>query len=245
MNYIVRIILAWCCMSSVAFAETLEIKVDGKRINVPCWVAQKEQLGAVVLVHGGVHTQPSALLDYLASRLAENGWFVAALNDDKSTSLPWMKQLPEVIVTLRQQKIMRIVVLHYGKQLQQTLAYFSKPQAPEVEGLILLSAYNLKHSTDKKLKLDMPIFDIIGQFDDELVKHDLAIRQKTFGNNKEKYLAIEIPGVEKEYKYSRPLLFSFIHGWMMNLPEFQPRSPTFMYTYLHPLFDIHMMQYSV
>ncbi|VEB38220.1 ATPases involved in biogenesis of archaeal flagella [Legionella sainthelensi] len=237
MNYLIRIMLLWCGMTSAAFTNMLEINIDGKHIHLPCWFSQKKQLGAILLVNGESHNQSSALLEYLAHRLAENGWMVTLVQDDKSNSIPWIKQLPEAIVTLRQQKFMKIVVLHYGEQLQQTLNYFGKPQAPKIEGLILLSAYNVQNPIRKKPEINMPIFDIIGQFDHDLVKQELAIRQKTLGNNKKKYLAIEIPGVEPDYKYSRQLLFTFIHGWMIKLPEFQPSSPSFMYTYQHPLLD--------
>ncbi|WP_237762213.1 alpha/beta hydrolase [Legionella santicrucis] len=229
--------LLWCCMVSAAFTNMLEINIDGKPFQVPCWFSQKKQIGAVLLINGGSHTQSPALLDYLAHRLAENGWMATLLQDDKSNSIPWMKQLPEVIMTLRQQKFMKIIVLHYGEQLQQTLDYFDKPQALKIEGLILLSAYPIQQPINKKPKINMPIFDIIGQFDHGLVKQELAIRQKTFGNNKKKYLAIEIPETEQDYKYSRQLLFTLIHGWMMKLPEFQPTPPIFMYTYQYPLLD--------
>ncbi len=231
--------LLWCCMVSAAFTNMLEININGKHFHVPCWLSQKQQLGAVLLVNGGSHSQSSTLLDYLAHRLAENGWMVTLLQDDKSNFIPWMKQLPEVIMTLRQQKFMKIVVLHYGEQLQQTLDYFDKPQAPKIEGLILLSAYHIQQPLNKKPEINIPIFDIIGQFDLGFVKQELAIRQKMFENNKKKYLAIEIPGAEQDYKYSRQLLFTFIHGWMMKLPEFQP-SPTFMYTYQYPLLDFQL-----
>lgn len=231
MKYTIRIMLLWCCIASAAYTNMLEINVDGKHIHVPCWFSQKKKLGAVLLVAGGSDVRSSTVLDDLVHRLAENGWMVTLLQDDKNNAIPWIKQLPSAIVTLRQKKFMKIVVLHYGDQLQQTLDYFGKPQVPKIEGLILLSAYHTQLTINKKPEINVPIFDIIGQFDHGLVKQELAIRQKMFGNNKKKYLAIEIPEIEPDYKYTRQLLFTFINGWMMKLPEFQEASPNFMYTY--------------
>ncbi|WP_058511846.1 ATPase [Legionella steelei] len=235
MKYITRIVLILFLLFSVAYADKLEIKVDGKNIDLPYWPAKKEKYGAVLLVNGGVQAQSTALLNDLAEQLAQNGWQVVLLNNDSGVTVPWIKQFPEVINTLRKQKNVRVVLLHYGEQLKQTFDYLGKPPVPEIEGLILLSAYNIPASTDKKPELKMPIFDIAGQFDYDVIKQDMAARKKEFGANKDNYLAIEIPGAHHDYEYSRQLLFSFIHGWMVKLPEFQPKPPPVMYSYLAPI----------
>lgn len=235
MKYITRTILVFFFVFSAAFADKLAIKVDGKSIDLPYWPTKKEKYGAVLLVNGGAQMQSTALLDNLANELAQNGWNVVLLNHDNIVSVPWIKQFPEVITTLRNQKNMRIVVVHYGEQLKETFDFLEKPPVPEIEGLILLSAYDVSPSKNKKPKLNMPVFDIVGQFDFEVTKQEMAARKKEFGQNKNNYLAIEIPGAHHDYEYSRQLLFSFIHGWMVKLPKTHPKSPAVMYSYLAPI----------
>jgi hypothetical protein len=81
----------------------------------------------------------------------------------------------------------------------------------------------------------MPVFDIVGQFDYDATKQEMSARQKEFGRNKNNYLAIQIPGAHHDYEFSRQLLFSFIHGWMIKLPEFKPKEPVIQYSYLYPV----------
>ncbi|WP_131794055.1 alpha/beta hydrolase [Fluoribacter gormanii] len=235
MKYITRIVLVFFFVFSSAFADKLAIKVDGKSIDLPYWPAKKEKYGAVLLVNGGAQTQSTLLLDNLANELAQNGWQVVLLNNESTNAVPWIKQFPEVVTTLRNQKNMRIVVIHYGEQLKETFDYLEKPPVPEIEGLILLSAYDLPPSKNKKPELNMPVFDIVAQFDYELTKQEMAARKREFGPNKKNYLALEIPGAHHDYEYSKQLLFSFIHGWMVKLPEFHPKSPPVMYSYLGPI----------
>ncbi|HHF7375210.1 alpha/beta hydrolase [Legionella bozemanae] len=235
MKYIIRTVLIFFFICSAAFADKLAIKVDGKNIDLSYWPAKKEKYGAVLLVNGGAQVQSFILLDSLANELAQNGWQVVLLNNDSSTTVPWIKQFPEVLAVLRKQKNIRVVMVHYGEQLKQTFDYLGNPPVPEIEGLILLSAYNTPPTADKKLELHMPVFDIVGQFDYDLIKQEMAARKKEFGTNKNNYLAIEIPGAHHDYEYSRQLLFSFIHGWMVKLPKLQPKSPPRMYSYLVPI----------
>ncbi|MCW8386824.1 alpha/beta hydrolase [Fluoribacter dumoffii] len=235
MKYITRTVLIFFLLFSTVFADQLEIKVDGKSINLPYWPTKEKKYGAVLLVNGGAQAQSTSLLDNLATQLAQNGWQVVLLNNDSRVNTPWIKQFPEVIATLRKQKNTRIVLLHYGEQLKQTFDYLGKSPVPDIEGLVLLSAYDIPPSTDKKPELKMPIFDIVGQFDFDMTKQDMAERKKEFALKKKNYLALEIPGAYHDYEYSRQLLFSFIHGWMVKLPEFQPKSPPVMYSYLVPI----------
>ncbi len=235
MKYITRTVLIFFFVFSAAFAENLQIKVDGKSVDLPYWPAEKEKYGAVLLVNGGAQAQSTLLLDNLANELAQNGWQVVLLNNYNKVSVPWIKQFPEVITSLRNKKSMRIVVVHYGEQLKQTFDYLGKPSVPEIEGLVLLSAYDIPPSTNKKPELNMPVFDIVGQFDYDMTKQEMAARKKELGQHKNKYLAIEIPGAHHDYEYSRQLLFSFIHGWMVKLPKLRPKSPPMMYSYLPPI----------
>ncbi|QLZ67861.1 alpha/beta hydrolase [Legionella sp. PC1000] len=235
MKYITRTVLIFFFVCSTLFADTLVIKVDGKNIDLPYWSPKKEKYGAVLLVNGGSQAHSSLLLDNLANELAQSGWQVVLLNNDSSITVPWIKQFPEVVAALRKQKNIRVVMVHYGEQLKQTFEYLGKPPVPQIEGLILLSAYNTPPTADKKLELNMPVFDIVGQFDYDLIKQEMAARKKEFAKNKNNYLAIEIPGAHHDYEYSRQLLFSFIHGWMVKLPMLQPKSPPRMYSYLVPI----------
>ncbi|KTD73960.1 alpha/beta hydrolase [Legionella tucsonensis] len=235
MKYITRTTLIFFLICSTVFADKLAINVDGKNIDLPYWPAKKEKYGAVLLVNGGAQAESSILLDNLANELAQKGWQVVLLNNDSSITVPWIKQFPEVIAVLRRQKNIRVVTVHYGEQLKQTFDYLGKPPVPAIEGLILLSAYNTPPTADKKLELNMPVFDIVGQFDFDLIKQEMAARKKEFGKNKNNYLAIEIPGAHHDYGYSRQLLFSFIHGWMVKLPKLQPKSSPLMYSYLAPI----------
>ncbi|QMT59274.1 alpha/beta hydrolase [Legionella sp. PC997] len=230
-----RIVLIFFLVCSAAFADKLTIKVEGKSIDLPYWPAKKEKYGAVLLVNGGAQPQSTLLLDNLANELAQNGWQVVLLNYKSSTAVAWIKQFPEVVTTLRNQKNMRIVVVHYGEQLKETFDYLEKPPVPEIEGLVLLSAYDIPPFKNKKPKLNMPVFDIVAQFDFDLTKEDMAARKKEFGPDKNNYLALEIPGAHHDYEYSKQLLFSFIHGWMVKLPKFHPKSPPVMYSYLGPI----------
>ncbi|MGL5742378.1 MAG: hypothetical protein ACRCXC_07430 [Legionella sp.] len=139
---------------------------------------------------------------------------------------------------------MRIALLHYGEQLKITFDYLSKPPVPEIEGLVLLSASDQSSSAEVPV-LKIPVFDIVGQFDYDLVKHEMAARQKKLSRDKTNYLALEIPGAQHDYGYSRQLLSSFIHGCLLKLPQFQPKPPPVMYSYLYPIaasFANHLAQ---
>ena len=204
-----------------AFAEKLEVKFNGKSLQLPYWSAQRAQHGAVLLINGRAQAQWSMLLAHLAKGLALNGWSAVLVNCKQGNLEPWIKELPEVINTLRQQKNKRIVLVHYGEQLKQTLESFNTSQKTEIEGLILLSAYDMPKSEAKKPELSMPLFDIVGQFDYEPVLAQLSFRKKEFAQNK--YLAMQIPGAHHDYEYSHQLLLSFISGWISKLAEPTPR----------------------
>lgn len=233
MKFSIRTFLFFLILISAAFADKLEIKSDGKDTALPFWPAQNKNYGAVLLLNGSGLAQSDSLLVRLAKQLALNGWNVVLLGDDNKSSVPWSKQLPEALNLLRQQKNMRIVLLHYGDQFNQTLDLLSKPPAPVFEGLILLSAYDSAKPAPQKPDLKMPIFDIVGQFDYDLVKQDMQARQTEFKTNNNNYLTIVIPGAHHDYEYSHQLLFSFIHGWMLKLSKFQSNPEPEMYSYLH------------
>ena len=148
MYYILRAVLAFFLIISSAQAEQFEVKLNGKSIQLPYWSALKDPHGAIVVVHGGEQAQWSDFLEFAAKHLSDYGWSTVLLNCDQGSTEPWVKALPEVINTLRQQKNNRIVVLHYGEQVGQTLAAFDKQGG--IEGLVLLSAYDLSNADAKK-----------------------------------------------------------------------------------------------
>lgn len=219
---IIRVLLLLCygLGAQLVFAEELAIKVGGKTMNVAYWPASEKQphYGAVILAHGG-HAEWSELLAHIAARLGRIGWSVVLLNSDAHTNDEWIEQVPEVISTLRQNKNYRIVLIHYGEQLQPTIDYFTKPQAKMVNGLILLSAFNEPQEA-KIAALRFPLFDITGQFDYDRVSNQAAGRKQQL--QQRLYTRVEIPGAAHDYEYCRSLLVSFIHGWMAKLPEARP-----------------------
>ncbi len=220
MSSILRIVLAFTLLVSTAFAEQLEIKPNGKSIKLPYWSALKDPHGAVILINGNAKPQWSQLLERLAKQMSANKWSAVLLNCSQDQSEPWVKQLPEVVNTLRQQKVNRIIVVHYGAQLQQTLGAVNKAANVKIEGLIFLSAYDMSKADDKKPELSMPLLDVIGQFDYASVVNQVKLREKEFAQDQ--YLVIKIPGAHHDYQYSEQLLLSFIYGWMQKLAGLQP-----------------------
>lgn len=215
-------------------AEQLEIKIDQNSVNLPYWPARKEQYGAVLIVQGSEQPQWSELLAGLAKQLAQNGWSVVLLNCTNN-SIPWLEQIPETISTLRKNKNKRIVMIHYGEQLNLSLDYFSKPQSKMINGLVLLSAYD--HSSDENtwLSLRFPIFDVTGQFDYDPIRQQMRLREKEY--KRKNYLAVEIPGADHDYEYSQQLLVAYVHGWMAKLPETMPQPRPIISSYIESVYS--------
>lgn len=233
--FTLRILFLLLCgfIYNLACAEKLTIKMGAKTVSLPFWPAAEKQpnYGAVLLVYGG-QPQWSELLAHIAARLGRIGWSVVLLNSDGRNKESWVVQMPEVISTLRKNKNYRIVLIHYGEQLQQTIDYFTKPQAKMITGLIMLSAYNeAQEQTIPNVRF--PLFDIVGQFDYDVVVHQASNRKQA--QQQRPYVQVEIPGASHDYEYSKGLLVSFVHGWMAKLPEAKP-SPRPI-SYLVPVFS--------
>jgi acyl-CoA-binding protein len=232
MYYILRIVLAFFLIISTPYAEQLEIKLNGKSIKLPYWSALKDPHGAIVVIHGSEQAQWSDLLEYAAKHLSDYGWSTVLLNCDPGSTDPWVKALPETINTLRQQKNNRIVVIHYGDQVTQTLMTFDKQAS--IEGLVLLSAYDLSRADDKKddkkVELKVPLFDIAGQFDYAAVLEQMKERQREFAQNK--YISMKVPGANHDYEYNQSMVVSFISGWMLKLSENKPKPPPVLVSYV-------------
>lgn len=234
MDYFKRIFLVFFLISSSGFAANLEIKVNQKSVNLPLWSAKKAHYGAVIIVRGGENPYWSELLLHFAKQLSDNGWSVVLLNCNKKNTVPWIKQIPATISVLRQHQNKRIVMIHYGEQLNQSLEYFNKPQAKRINGLVLLSAYDLQNNLDKAPNLRFPLFDVAGQFDYDTVLNQMKQREQEFKDHN--YIAVEMPGAHHDYEYSQKLLLAFIHGWMTKLPETETRPPLILVSYLEPVY---------
>ena len=232
MKIIIRTVVVFIMMTlgSWGFAEQLEIHVDSKPIQLPYWPSLKKNThGALLFVYSG-ETQASSLLEFLAKQLAFRGWSVVLLQQNESLSKVWQ----EVLVSLRKQQLKRVVALHYGEQLYQTLALLNTPNKKPVEGFIFLSAYDGGKVPFPKIKLELPVFDLLGQFDYEPVKTQAEQRLRLFSQNR--YLVKQIPGASHDYTHSKDLLLSFMQGWMLLLPEFKPASPpAVLISYLEPV----------
>lgn len=232
MEQIKWIILLFFLLISGTWSDTLEIKINQGTVDLPYWPAQKAGYGAVLLVKGGEQEQGSPILAHLARQLANNGWSVALLNTTKST-IPWVDQLPEAISVLRQDNNKRIVLVHYGDEVNLSLDYFAKPQSKMINGLVLLSAYNGQNEEDKPFNLRFPLFDIAGQFDYDTVLDQMGQREREF--KKQKYMALELPGAHHDYEYSQRILVAYVHGWMMRLPEIEIHPPPIPLSYIAPV----------
>lgn len=231
MSTITRIVVLFIMMVCSAFAEKLEITVDQSQIKIPFWEAKEPRHGAVIIVKGGDYAGWSSVLARLAKKLSQYGWSTALLNC-KSDSVPWIEQLPAAIGALRQKNNNRIILVHYGDQLNQSFEYFSKPQAKMINGMIMLSAYDDQKNVEVK-RFRFPLFDVVGQFDYERVHQQKHWRERQF--HKPDYHAVEMPGAQHDYEYSQRLLLAFLHGWMSKLPEIKPQPVPILSSYVEPI----------
>lgn len=242
MNQLLTIILFCFFLIPSSFSADLEIKVNQKPIKLPYWPAHDPIHGGVIIVRGGMPVQWSDFLANFAKLLADNGWSTVLLNCSPEVTEPWINQLPEAISTLRQEKNKRIVLIHYNEELNTTLDYFSKPQGKMINGLILLSAFDLKSTTIAASALRFPVFDVVGQFDYDNVESQIAERKEQFKSPT--YRFKEIPGADHEYAYAGELLASFLNGWMLRLPETTTALPPIKSTsavefYIEPIYSLN------
>lgn len=213
---------------SVAKAADLEIQVKGQKIMLPYWPATGRQLqGGLVMVQGELANEGFLLLNNLAIQFAKLGWAVLLINSaGQQGSTSWIEQLPEALSALRQKENKRLVLLHYGDQLQLSVDYFNKLQSKQVNGLILLSAFDqpVKEDLPKLLrKITFPVVDLTGQFDYQLVLEQAATRHDSMQNKS--YITTQIPGADHNYCFARQLLVAYLHGWMKKLQFASPAKP--------------------
>ena len=265
MKFIMAIAIAIVFNAPHAFSGSLEIKVEQKPIQMPYWPAKEPHYGGVIIVQGGEPAAWSEFLDSLAQLLATNGWSTALINTDPTVTASWISQLPEAIGAVRQDKNKRIVLIHYGEQLQQTIDYFNKPQGKMINGLIMLSAYNdpnsiateapkkekevdakkdkepakKKDNTSDTPTFHFPVLDIDGQFDYDMVQSQFAERKKQF--SPPDYLSVQMPGANHQYEHAKQFLVAFMSGWMLKIPETATeKAPKGAKTqsYLHPIYSL-------
>ncbi|WP_051555111.1 hypothetical protein [Legionella fairfieldensis] len=231
MQLLLAIILFF--LSNIASSATLDIEVDGKKINLPYWSPQGHHDYGSVLMISGSPKDGSTLLMTLANQLAKLGWSVVLLNGTQQAGKNlWVEQLPGILSALRQKNngkknSKRIILLHYGEQLQSLLAYFTQHPSRELCGLIFLSAFTqpeIKDSTNSLPKLPFPIFDITAQFDYESVLAQSTNRSES--NPNKKYRQLNLPCATHDYTYSQNLLLHYMHGWMKKLPISSREKPS-------------------
>ncbi len=240
----IRIFILLLALVTTTWADELEIKVNQAPVKLPYWPAIEPHYGAVIIVRGGLPAQWSESLASLAPKLAANGWSTVLLNCLADSSTDWVTQLPEAIGTLRQNKNNRIVVVHYGEQMNVTLDYFSKPQAKMINGLVLLSAYDMEKALDKPPNLRFPLLDIVGQFDYEMVENQYQSREKLLKSST--YTNLKLPGASHDFDYNQAMLAAFMSGWMLRLQENATAAPPVApgkgpRSYLEPIYPLSQL----
>ncbi|ARG96843.1 alpha/beta hydrolase [Legionella micdadei] len=220
MKLLIRMCILVIFIITESKAENLEIQVNGLKISLTYWSAQnKKAHGGILIIKGDPFWEGFALSPNLAKRFAKLGWSVAILDtNQQQDKLTWIDVLPEALSNLRQKNNQRIVVLYYGAQLKSLLGYFSKLQSKQVNGLILLSAFDESSSNetlDMLKKIPFPVFDVVGQFDYSTVLRQATLRREN--NHSNQYIALQFPGATHDYLYTRNMLVGYLHGWMKHL----------------------------
>ena len=213
--------IALAGLSFVATAQnTIELNIEGKKCQASFQPNQfKTSRGSLLLIA----SQDSLLLNALQRSLAQYGWSSLRLLMNKHCRL---NQLPEAIRYLRKQQNKRSLVLYYGKRLNDFLQYFQKDKRKQLNGLVLLSAYDIPSDTRKSVamtEMKLPIFDVVGQFDYDSVRRQWQARKQQMHGQKH-YYPLELLGADHEYAESRQALTNWLVGWMKKqiIPEVAP-----------------------
>lgn len=208
-------------LGQTSSAADLKIEYKSQSLNIPYWQATVPQpLGAVVMIHCG-HDQDDLMIQSLAEQLARLNWTVAALDCGQHDAI-WSWQVPATLSALRQQGLNRLVLLYYGNQLQESFGYFTQAQAKQVNGLILLSAWQEKGMDLAIKRLRFPVLDVVGQFDYPAILTQFSQRRAYFEQRRLRYTPMKISGANHQFQYTRQMLVAYLHGWMSNLPIHHP-----------------------
>jgi len=190
--------------------KSIELNIEGKKCQASFQPNQfKTSRGSLLLIA----SQDSLLLNVLQRSLAQYGWSSLRLLMKEHCRL---NQLPEAIRYLRKQQNKRSLVLYYGKGLNDFLQYFQKDKRKQLNGLVLLSAYDIPQDTRKTVpmtEVKLPVFDVIGQFDYERVKHQWRERKLQM-QDKKRYSSLELVGSNHDYSESKQALVNWLAGWM-------------------------------
>lgn len=210
-----------------AAAKTLEIDVNQQKVALPYWSPLKKTKGGVVVVYGDPPIYGTVLAKDLSQQLADLGWSVLLIVPSEPSDEKWVEQIPPALAALRMKDNNRLVVIHYGEKLFTSLDYFAKPQAKQVNGLVLLSAYDdpeKKETLDLVTKLSFPTYDIRAQFDYDAVLQQAHGRREATSQNKD-YRVLLIPGARHQYLFALKMVATYLHGWMLKLPVTEPAKP--------------------
>lgn len=220
---------AWIALLSLALlsfntlaAESLMISDGSQKLTIPYWRAKEHAQGAVLILQGAIAPRSARFLDNLARNLQQLGWSVAMINQDGSLSNP-VQILPAAISALRQKKNNRVILIHYGLNLQGTMDYFSQPKGKQVNGLVMISGMASNHAlTIPARPLRFPVFDIIGQFDYDPVLNEFKQRTQQGRKLSQAYHAMVLPGAYHDYHDDSLMLANYLNGWMSKLNSVQP-----------------------
>jgi cobalamin biosynthesis Mg chelatase CobN len=192
--------------------EQVELTVKGATVKA-LYQGADDNKGGIVLIQGDGSYQ-SEVIDYLKGHFPKKGWSSLQINlPGVDQSVDVIIQLPEAISYLRKKKVRRIIVLFYGKGNRALLDYFAKQKKKRVSGLILLSAFTQDRAPAPSLsKWNIPILDVIGQFDYQNVLTQSNKRMQAF--NPKYYRQIIIPGANHSYAHTETVLLSWLRGWM-------------------------------
>jgi hypothetical protein len=204
-------------------AAVLETKLDSTTIKLPYQTAREPHLGAVVIVKGGAPDW-CPVLTTLSQKLAGNGWSAVLINCDPSVKEPWSKVSLKVVKQLREKGNKKVILLHYGEDLNKTFAFLQEIKGFFVDGVILLSAYDLNDEPKLPQKLNTQFYDVVGQFDYEPVMSQFSVRNETY--SEPLYSSLELPGAPHDYSYAQASLVSFLNGWMQHLKEKPDEEPS-------------------
>lgn len=199
--------------------STLDISVQQKKIQLPYWQAVKKHKGSVILIQGDKPFYDIGFMHSLAAYLQAMGWSVVFLDLQFQDQKGLDNQLPSTITALNKTEKGPLILLHYGEQLQNFLAVAQKSQSLGVKGIIFLSSYEKapKDNLGEAIKkLNLPILDLAGQFDNETVLAQTEQRQNS-NYHSPYYQILVIPGATHQYGYTVKMVAKIINGWMMKL----------------------------
>lgn len=228
MRLLLGCVLLMILQLACAAGKTLEIDVNQQKVALPYWTPLKKTKGGVLVIYGDKPIYGNILAKDLGQQLADLGWTVLVIDAQNGKEEDkWVEQIPEALAALRKNDNNRLIVIHYGEKLFISLDYFSKPQSKQVNGLVLLSAYDdpvKKESIELLSKLSFPTYDITGQFDYEEVNNQAQSRREA-NSQEEDYRILLIPGARHQYLYAINMLATYLHGWMLKLPVNEPAKP--------------------